>query len=55
MICPKCNKNMSTVRTAVRDIDGGMSIDIKCPNCDTEFESFITADNLEEIFELTDE
>ena len=52
MICPKCNKNIIVNKGNVREMDGGVIIDIHCNSCKATFECFIIPDDFEEIYDV---
>lgn len=54
MVCPKCNKNITVNKSALREEDGGIIIEIQCQACHSLFQSFNIPDDFQEIYE-TDE
>jgi len=49
MLCPKCNKSISSVPKTSLD-DGGLLLNITCNNCKSDFETFISPLDLDEIY-----
>jgi len=49
MNCPKCNKLISNTPKTTRD-DGGLILHITCNNCKSNFETFVSPYDLEEIY-----
>jgi len=52
MICPKCKKNITINRSALREEDGGIIIELECTACHGLFQSFNIPDDFQEIYDV---